>query len=141
MIQDIRPTILLSLDQRKNVSFAIWVPFAWYAIAASRSLSRWLNLSYVHTFNQPVKLNYLEGSPIDRTFYSVLILIGIFILVSRRIEWHKMLKDNIWLAVILCFMLLSIFWSQFPAVTLKRWIRLLAWKKYHGTALALLQRE
>ena len=109
----------MNLGQSRDFSLALWVPFIWYAIIASRGVSRWLTLSGY----EPGDLSYLEGSPIDRAVYIVLIFLGIVILMRRRIEWHRVLKDNKWLVVLFIYMLLSISWSQFPEVSFKRWIR------------------
>ena len=107
-----------SLRQRRDV-LALWVPFVWYAIATSRAVSLWLTLFGY----EPGALNYLEGSPIDRAVYSVLMLLGILILLRRRIEWPRLLMDNKWVIVLFVYMLVSISWSQFPQVGFKRWTR------------------
>ena len=113
----------MSLGQRKDFSLALWVPLIWYAIAASRGVSSWLTLTGYKPGYEPGDLSYLEGSPIDRAVYIVLISVGIVILIRRRIEWHRVLKDNKWLFVLFIYMLFSISWSQFPEVSFKRWIR------------------
>ena len=109
------------MKERRDYSLALWVPIVWYAIAASRAVSRWLTLSG----HESGDLTYLEGSPIDRIFYTILICLGIVILVRRRIEWNRVLKDNSWLFILLFYMLVSISWSQFPEVSFKRWIKAL----------------
>lgn len=109
----------MSLGQRRDFSLALWVPFIWYAIATSQGVSRWLTLSGYEAGD----LSYLEGNPIDRAVYSVLIGLGIVILLIRRIEWPRVLKDNKWLIVLFIYMLVSISWSQFPEVSFKRWTR------------------
>ena len=78
---------------------ALWVPFIWYAIATSRAVSLWLTVwGY-----EPGDLSYLEGSPIDRAVYSILILLGILILLRRRIDWPGLLKDNRWVIVLFVY--------------------------------------
>lgn len=111
------------LGKRRDLSLALWVPLIWYAIAASRSVSSWLTLTGYKPGYEPGNLSYLEGSPIDRAVYIVLISVGILILIRRRVEWRRVLKDNKWLVVLFIYMLVSISWSQLPEVSFKRWIR------------------
>jgi len=64
-----------------------------------------------------------EGSPLDRYVLTILALIGIIILTKRRFSWFSAFKDNIWVFLLLSFMLVSIIWSDMPFASLKRWMR------------------
>jgi O-antigen ligase len=64
-----------------------------------------------------------SGSAMDRYFLIVLLVIGLGILRGRRMNWSQAMKNNFWLFALLSFMLISIFWSDFPFVSLKRWVR------------------
>ncbi|HPC02621.1 MAG TPA: O-antigen ligase family protein [Syntrophales bacterium] len=64
-----------------------------------------------------------EGSFIDRWFYLLLGCIGIYILSKRKIDWASILKENAWLFSLFAFMLLSIAWSYYPVVSMKRLIK------------------
>jgi exopolysaccharide production protein ExoQ len=111
---------LFIFDRRitRNLSFALWIPWLWIFFISSRSLSLWINLG------SPVQLTYnLEGSPIDRLLFTVLILFGIFILYYRKINWLEILSDNIWIALYFIYCTISIFWSDFPFVSTKRLIK------------------
>jgi hypothetical protein len=88
----------------EGLILALWVPFIWYAIATSRAVSLWLTLCGY----EPGNLSYVEGSPIDRAVYSGLILLGIVILLRRRIEWLRDWGANRWLIVLFIYMLVSI---------------------------------
>ena len=107
---------------RKNtigISSAIWVPFLWLFPSCSRSVSQWLNLG------APVLSagNILEGSPIDRTFYTLLIIAGVLVLRQRRINWNALFTQNAWIWLYLVFGAVSCLWSDYPFVTFKRWIK------------------
>jgi O-antigen ligase len=102
----------------RGVSRAIWVPLIWMCITGSRFLSQWLNLGV------PVSPEvYLEGSPIDRAFFLATNILGALILARRRIDWNRWLRRNAWVWLFFALGLLSIVWSQFPYITLKRWLK------------------
>jgi exopolysaccharide production protein ExoQ len=119
----------LYYDQKKleNVSSAIWIPVIWCCITASRSISSiFYPISFVQNdYNTGIPLQYdiTESNPLERNVLIVLMVIGIFILVQRKINWSLIIKNNIWIFLFFFFMGLSFIWSQFPVITLKRWFR------------------
>ena len=109
---------------RKNtvgVSSAIWVPFLWIFPSCSRTVSQWLNLGAP---DLPAG-NILEGSPLDRAFYTLLIIAGILILRQRRINWSALFTQNVWIWLYFLFGAVSFLWSDYPFVSFKRWIKAL----------------
>ena len=91
---------VIEYKQKSEVSFAILVPLIWYALVASRNVSHWLSMGTVATG----EVDYLQGSPIDRAFYLALILIGIFILLKRKIDFSRILKNNTSIFLLFLFM-------------------------------------
>ena len=69
--------------------------------------------------------SYLEGSPIDRAIFTFLILIGAYILFQRRLNWGKIIKKNYWVWCFFLFGIISVLWSDYPDVSIKRWIKAL----------------
>ena len=110
---------MMNSNQKPGVSFALWIPTIWMIISASRSIAGWLDPREV-AFTD---VDYLSGSPIDRTVLSILIVIGILILVFRKADWSQILKSNAWIFLLFVYMGISIFWSDFQDVSFKRWIR------------------
>lgn len=111
---------LLFFDPAKDphVSVALWVPVIWMFIVASRLPSQWF------TGRLGLAAGSLEeGNPLDRTIFSILILISIAILVSRSFRWGKFFSQNLALTAFLLFALMSVLWSDFPFVAFKRWFR------------------
>ena len=107
--------------QRPNVTGALWLPFLWIVIGpGSRFLSQWLAIFGLQAGGITVE----DGSPIDAAFYLILILSGLFVLQRRRVSLLGFIRKNRWLAFYLGFCLLAIFWSDFPYVSFKRWIKL-----------------
>ncbi|HEY7292606.1 MAG TPA: O-antigen ligase family protein [Vicinamibacterales bacterium] len=111
---------ILALDIRSEprVSGAIWIPLIWILLLASRPLSRWLNPAD-STLGEGVE----DGSPIDRNMLSLLMVMAAVVLASRKIQWVEWCRRNVWLVVLLAYCGLSVLWSDFPAIALKRWTR------------------
>lgn len=108
----------LDRDRSIRTSKALWVPVVWLLIAGSRSVSTWLNIA-------PPKLpeQYVEGSPFDRAVYTILLVVSLFILYRRHKEVVRFLRVNWPLVLFVSYCAVSIVWSDFPAVALKRWIK------------------
>ena len=88
---------------------------------ASRSPLQWLRLSGL-----PLGANsWEEGNPIDAFIFLTLTLSGIFILHRRNVSLAEVVRDNAWLAVFFLYCFVAIFWSDFPFVGFKRWIKIL----------------
>jgi exopolysaccharide production protein ExoQ len=104
---------------RDTVTGALWLPTIWVAIISSRPLSLWL--SHVGLPLGPTSVE--EGSPLDAAFYSILILLGVMALSNRRLDWAALVSSNKCLAVFLIFAASSLFWSDMPFVTFKRFLR------------------
>jgi exopolysaccharide production protein ExoQ len=103
----------------RKTSAALWVPLIWFFFLGSRSPTQWLGLSYASSAAQALE----EGSPLDRTIFSLLTLAAFVILSSRSFQWRKFVTQNSALAFFLAFALLSVGWSDFPLATFKKWFR------------------
>ena len=66
---------LFKMDSKRksHVSRALWIPTVWMMIIGSRLISQWLNLGAVLSAQE----TYMDGNPVDRTVFSVLIAIGL----------------------------------------------------------------
>jgi O-antigen ligase len=106
---------------KPNVTGAIWVPFIWIFLCCSRGASEWI---YTLT-GRAVGGTLEEGSPVDRAVWIALIGAGIYILRQRQVRLGELVRNNRWLAAFLIYCFLAIFWSEFPFVALKRWIKVL----------------
>lgn len=107
---------------KPSVTSALWLPFFWIVVGpGSRFLSQWLDI-----FGFPVGgITVEDGSPIDATFYSALIAMGVFVLRKRRVSITEFVRNNRWLTIFLAYCLVAVLWSDFPYVSFKRWIKLL----------------
>lgn len=108
--------------QNPNVTWAIWVPTLWMFIIASRPVSAWLSIFGLPSFpSQSVE----EGSPLDASVFFALMAVGVYVVHQRRINLAAIARENRWLVIFLLYCFLAIFWSDYPLVSFKRWIKIL----------------
>ena len=115
---------LLKLDHRrfKAQSMASWTPTLWLLYCASRPFPYWFPSRQVVDV-EDLSASIIEGSPMDRGFLVGLIVVGLWILSRRKIDWREFIRDNRWLLLLFLYMLVSISWSDYPFVSLKRWVK------------------
>lgn len=99
----------------------IWIPYIWLLLASTRSLDIWLsggNASKI-AFAQAD----LYGDPINRALLTLLIILSLFVLNSRAERTKEILSRNKWLLVFFLYMGMSVVWSNFPGISLRRYFR------------------
>src|SRR5436309_375201 len=109
------------IRERPDVTGALWVPLIWFLIICSRQVSEWLNTFGLHVG----AITLEEGSPLDRCIYLGLIAAGIYVLSKRHVQLSEIIRQNQWLTIFFVYCFLAIFWSDFPFVAFKRWIKVL----------------
>jgi O-antigen ligase len=111
---------LFRMDSKRyfNVSYALWIPVIWLLLIGSRPIPLWMNPQLNETAE-----SYLTGNPLLRSIYSILISLGLFILSRRKLHWSHIFKSNLWLFLFFLYCGISILWSDFQYVSLKRWIK------------------
>ena len=103
-----------------RVSSATWIPTLWLMINGSRQVSQWID--------GPGGLSaqaLSEGNPVDKIIYSTLIAAAGWVLVRRRVRVGEILRSNLAIVLLLLYAALSVLWSEFPLISLKRWIKAL----------------
>lgn len=103
----------------QKYSSALWLPVMWMAITGTRFVGQWINIGGLNGSN------YTDGSVIDALYFLALILIGIYILLRRRVSLGEFSKNNRWMVVFFVYCFLSIAWSDFPFIAFKRFIKIL----------------
>ena len=113
--------VLLYIERMRNPegSVALWVPTFWMLLCGSKPIGRWLAIN-----NWSLETSPEVGSPYDRLVLTILIILGVFVIYRRKIEWSMILKANFWLILLLLYLGISILWSDFAFVSFKRWFRL-----------------
>jgi exopolysaccharide production protein ExoQ len=102
---------------RTKPSLWLWIPYVWLFFGATRTLSTWL------TGGIGSSSTMSDGSPMDRWLMSALILIGIVVLYSRSQKLKRILASNKRVVIFFVYLTLSIIWSNFPDISLRRGIR------------------
>ncbi len=101
--------------QFPEVSFALWLPTIWMLLIASKPLGVWFQSSGA---------TMEEGSELDRVVLSAMLGVGLFILIKRRFKFPDAIKKNVWLVIMIIYILFSCFWSNSsPFISFKRWSR------------------
>lgn len=115
-------SIALLIDRKKSdVSFAFWIPSIWVMYSSSRPIGYWLN-PHLLTMST-ADIDPTAGSPIDRLFLSILIVMGMVILLKRKVGFLVIINNNRLIFLLFYYMLVSILWSDYMVVSSKRWVR------------------
>jgi exopolysaccharide production protein ExoQ len=112
---------LYKLDNKNttDVSKGLWIPQIWMIIISSRMVGLWFNLNTATSTAEALE----QGSPIDRNVFSILIIAGLILLYKRKLNWSQIFHRNVMLFIYILYCSVSIMWSDFPYVSLKRWIK------------------
>src|SRR5437870_4445685 len=83
---------LFARDQRLRpmTSWALWIPLLWLVIITSKPVSLWFGGGlYIEKPD-----DYLDGSPVDRNVFLLLIVSGLLVLAKRGLDWGKVSNAN-----------------------------------------------
>jgi len=105
----------LNRDKSVRTSKALWIPVIWLWIVGSRSVSLWLSGAAPDP--------RAEGAPIDTVIYSVLLLSGVAVLARRGQRTLSVMVASWPIVLYFLYCLMSIAWSDFPAVASKQWVK------------------
>jgi exopolysaccharide production protein ExoQ len=106
------------IRRHPEVSTAVWIPCIWLLILGSRSVSAWLNLSTPSSADA-----LIEGSPLDRAIFMILMAGAFVVLWRRRLSWGSIFTNNPALAIFVTYCAISVIWSDFAGVAFKRWFK------------------
>lgn len=108
------------IREKPNVSGALWIPFLWFFIECSRPPATWLEM-----FGLPVPggASLDGGTPVDAFFQFGIMVAGLRILFKRGVTLAEFIRNNVWVTLFLGYCLLAVFWSDWPFVSFKRWIK------------------
>lgn len=109
---------------KKLLSWASIVPIVWFFISFSRPFSRWLGIGHYKMTRDISYVDMLEkGNFTDQIFYLTILLIAAIILFKRRALVSHIFRENkLWLLFIL-YCMISILWSDFAFVSIKRFFK------------------
>ena len=115
--------VVAAYDRMKNprASLATWVPSLWLLILGSRPVTQWLNLGTPVT--EDVSTALIDGSPLDRAVYATLMVLGLMILIRRRVSWVDFARRNPWIVIYFLYCGISVTWSDFSGIAFRRWVK------------------
>jgi exopolysaccharide production protein ExoQ len=109
----------LNRDKSAHTSRALWIPVIWFWILGSRAVSIWLSGAPA----VPTVGALMDGSPTDALVFQVLLAGGLAVLARRGQRSLSVMKANWPIIWYLVYCLMSVVWSDFPDVSIKRWIK------------------
>jgi O-antigen ligase len=104
--------------RRDGISAALWIPTLWVGIIASRPLSCWLG----HEVPNGPQYS-AEGSPIDGTFFLLLIVAASVVVVNRKPNWSLFVSRNWPILLFYLYLLVTVLWAESTLVSFKRWFK------------------
>jgi len=110
---------LFFLDRDSSIrpSKALWLPVIWLCIVGSRPVSIWLGVNSIDQLDRQL----LDGSPTDRLVFLILLAVGILVLIHRSQRTSVLPRASWPILLYFFYCLVSIIWSDFPDIALKRW--------------------
>ena len=111
--------IYLNRDKSVRTSKALWIPVVWLWILGSRAVSIWLGGGWA----APSADALMEGSPMDALVFQVLLVSGLVVLAQRGQRCLAVMKGHWPIICYFSYCLMSVVWSDYPDVSLKRWIK------------------
>ena len=105
---------------RPHFSKALWIPLIWLLLLASRPLSWW---SWFFFGIGSPSVSDLDGSALDRAFYSALICLSLIVVIRRGVSWREVFRGNTGLLLFYAFLGMTILWAAYPFSTFKRWTK------------------
>src|SRR5712671_6146469 len=118
----------LDWDREARTSKALWIPVVWLSISGSRMISQWLMATGTTTrvMSPDAAQQYLDGSPLDRFLLTGLLTLALIVLAGRGPKVGVLLLANAPILLFLFYCGASAFWSDYPGIAFKRWIKAVA---------------
>lgn len=108
--------------QGERTSRAVWIPILWLLINGSRQVSQWLAAGTQTGLSMDA---LSDGNAVDKAVYGALIAAGVLVLIRRRVQTGQLFRNNLALAMLIVYAGISVAWSDFPLISLKRWVKAL----------------
>ncbi|MEO7863558.1 MAG: O-antigen ligase family protein [Nitrospirales bacterium] len=103
--------------ERASVSPAVWIVMAWAVLHGTRPVTSWFAGVDPDIFRSQSRD---EGNLGEALVNLLLIIAGLNVLGRRSIRLSTVIRDNKWLSIFYLFWLISIMWSDYPLITVKR---------------------
>jgi exopolysaccharide production protein ExoQ len=110
----------LDRDKSVRVSNAVWISATWVSLTLSRMVSQWMQSG---ESIQGAADMYLDGSPLDRNILSAFVILAFIVLFQRGRRVTAILQMNWALVLFFAYSAISVTWSDYPDVSIKRWFK------------------
>lgn len=115
----------LDYDREVRVSKALCLPFIYLLLISTRSVTEWVAIAET---GRPLAATatgemYIEGTPLDRNVQIMLMVLALMVLLRRRRLIGSFLRANLPVVLFFLFAASSVFWSDYPEVTIRRWFK------------------
>ena len=110
---------VLERQDQHRTSLALWIPTVYFFILASRPVSAWFGAGLASA--QDIQ----DGSPMDAAVYALLYVLASLVLFQRSARVTQLLWRSWPVLVFLLYCLITLTWSDYPVVALKRWVKLI----------------
>jgi len=116
--------IFIRNDHKEYPAFSarLWLPLIWLLLTSTRLLEIAFPVQGAVGASDAVEA-YVRGNAMDRGVSAVLICLGLWALGKSKFNIAALIKDNAWLFLLHFYAFISIGWSDFPGISLKRWVR------------------
>src|SRR5437773_10893215 len=112
---------LLDWDRKRRTSLALWIPVAWFSIAASRTPAQWLTMTGAANLTAAMTPEQIvDGSPFDRYFLTAIVALSVIVLLSRRGKVRTLLRANLPIVMFFLYSAISIIRSDYHVDALMR---------------------
>ncbi len=112
--------VAMDVRRRDGLSWPLWMVVVWVALLGSRPVATWL---VAGTGSGSLMELYDEGNPVERASYSVMILVGVFVLRARGVNPFTVFMANKWLCLFFIYWGVSALWADVPFLAFKRWVK------------------
>src|ERR1039457_2783020 len=107
------------LKGRGSVTGMLWLPVLWAFYCASRPVSFWFAIDPSMELGGDIE----SGNVFERNILSLFIVAGLIVLLRRGVNLKEVIRENAALLMLFAFMGASVLWSDYPWVSIKRWVK------------------
>lgn len=113
---------LFKCDLRQNRirTFGSWLVVLWITIGISRPIPSWFSGASDAEIGSDA---YDAGNPVIRNLYLFLIVAALIVLSRRHFRVGQFVRQNMPILLLTFFWGATVLWSDYPFITLKRWIK------------------
>ena len=106
-----------------DFSLSLWIPLLWLVSSTTRLVQIFVPMGGGHS-GVPSIEETISGNPLLRAVSTALILVGIVFVLKKKSELLELVRANRGILILYAYILVSIIWSDYPMVSIKRFIRL-----------------